>query len=240
MNARERARFEIKRVADFGTANATDFTTPVPPAVTVTAAQTKAQGLFDALNHPATGLLATISANATTQQSGSGDFHGGATAKSVLRDALMLELRGLNRSAVAIAEANGTPALMDSFRMPYSVSDVTLAARARAMGQAAQPLATEFEALGHETTFVADLEAHVTAFESADSDQNAGEETQAGATANFDSLLSEALGKVKSLDAIIHNIYKSNAAKLGAWKTASHVERQPKAKKAATTPTPTP
>jgi antirestriction protein ArdC len=104
------------------------------------------------------------------------------------------------------------------------------------MGHAAQLLATEFEALGHETTFAADLEAHLTAFKSANSDENAGEETQAGATANFDSLLSEALGKVKSLDAIIHHFYKSNAAKLGAWRTVSHVERQPKAKKAASSP----
>jgi hypothetical protein len=94
---------------------------------------------------------------------------------------------------------------MDSFRMPYSVSDVTLATRARAMDQAAQTRATEFEALGHETTFV----AHVTAFESASSDQNTGEETSANATANFDSLLSEALGKVKSLDAIIHNFTRA-------------------------------
>jgi hypothetical protein len=70
-----------KRVADFGTANATDFTTPVPPVVTVCAAQMKAQGLFDALNHPSIGLLPTISAN----------FHGDTTAKSVLRDALTLE-----------------------------------------------------------------------------------------------------------------------------------------------------
>ena len=240
MNARERARFDmIKRAGDFGAANAADFTTPVPPAAAVTAAQAKATALFDALNHPATGLLARIAANATTQQSGSGDFHGGTTSKSVLRDALLLELRGLNRSAAAIAEEDGTPDLMDSFRMPYSVNDVTLCARARAMSQAAAPLAVKFEALGHDATFIADLEAHVTAFESADSDQNTGVETQAGATANFDALLSEALAKVKSLDAIIHNFYRSNAAKLAAWKTASHVERQAKAKKTATSP-PTP
>ena len=124
--------------------------------------------------------------------------------------------------------------------MPYAVSDVALAARARAMDQAAAPLAAEFEALGHEETFLADLEAHVAAFESADTDQNEGAETQAGATANFGSLLSEALAKVKLLAAIIHNFYKANAAKLGAWRTASHVERQPKAKKVAVPPTSTP
>jgi hypothetical protein len=34
--------------------------------------------------------------------------------------------------------------------------------------------------------------------------------------------------------------YKSNAAKMGEWHTASHVERQPKAKKPATLPPPNP
>lgn len=237
MNARERARFDmLKRTGDFGLANAADFTTPVPPATATSAAQKKAQTLFAALNTPDTGLLARISANAATQQAGSGDFHGGTTTKSVLRDALLRELRGINRSAAAIAEEDSNPGLMDSFRMPYAVSDVTLAARARAMAQAAAPLAAEFEALGHETTFVADLEAHVAAFESADTDQNEGEETQVGATANFGALLNEALGKVKSLDAIIHNIYKTHAKKLGSWRTATHVERQPKSKTVVTPP----
>lgn len=60
-----------------------------------------------------------------------------------------------------LPEKDGTPDLMDNFRMPYSVSDVTLAARARSMGQAAVPFAAKFEKLGHEPTFVADLEAHV-------------------------------------------------------------------------------
>ena len=38
-------------------------------------------------------------------------------------------------------------------------------------------------------------------------------------------------------DAFVHNFYKSNAEKMGEWKTASHIERQSKAKKSATTPT---
>lgn len=241
MNARERARFDmIKRAGDFGTLNAADFSTPVPPATKVTSAQTKATGLFDALNVPATGLIARITANATTQQAGAGDFHGGTTAKSVLRDALLLELRALNRSAVAIAEEDNTPGLMDSFRMPYSVDDVTLCARARAMAQAAGPLQAKFVDLGLDPTFLDDLAAHVAAFESADSGQSEGDETRSGATANFDALLREALAKVKSLDAIIHNFYGGHANKLGAWRTASHVERAPQGKKPTTPPTPKP
>jgi hypothetical protein len=39
---------------------------------------------------------------------------------------------------------------------------------------------------------------------------------------------------VHQLDAFMHNFYKSNAAKMGEWHTASHVERQAKAKKPGT------
>lgn len=41
---------------------------------------------------------------------------------------------------------------------------------------------------------------------------------------------------LKQLDAFAHNFYKSNAAKLGEWKTAGHGERQAKKKKAETPP----
>ncbi len=241
MNARERARFDmLKRVGDYGTLYAADFDTPVPPSKQLTGAQTKAIGLFAALNDSGTGLLARIEANATAQQSGTGGFHGGTTSKTVLRHALLLELRALNRTAAAVAEEDDTPGLMDHFRMPYSVDDVTLAARARAMGQAAAPLADKFVDLGLDDTFLDDLETHVAAFEGTDTDQNEGGETRSGATANFGGLLREALAKVKSLDAIIHNFHRSHAAKLGAWRNASHVERQPKMVKKPTTPVPTP
>jgi hypothetical protein len=87
---------------------------------------------------------------------------------------------------------------------------------------------------------VADLQAQVSAFGAADTTQDTGTQTQAGATESFGPLLEEAMTAVKQLDAFIHNFYKSNAAKMGEWHTASHVERQAKAKKPATPPPPTP
>jgi hypothetical protein len=233
MNAREQARFDmIKRVGTFGTNNATDFTTPVAPSPAVTPGQTQAKTIFDALNTANTGLIAKITKNAESQQSGTGTFHGGTTSKAVLRDALMLELKGINRSAAAIAESKHQPDIMEHFRMPHGVSDTTLGSKANAIADAAAPLTNDFVAHGHETTFVADLRAHIAAFDSADTTQNTGQQSQAGATAGFEPLIDDAMTKVKQLDAFMHNFYKSNAEKLGQWKTASHVERQAKTKKA--------
>ncbi len=237
MNAREQARFDmIKRVGTFGTNNTADFTTPVEPAKAVTAGQTLAQQLFDDLNTVNTGLIARIGKTAETQQTGTGEFRGGTTSKTVLRDALLLELKGINRTAGAIAESQHKPEIMEKLRMPYGVSDTTLAAKASAISDAVEPLASDFITLGHETTFVTDLRAHITAFQQAETTQSTGQQTQAGATAGFNPLLGEAITKTKQLDAFMHNFYRSNAEKLGEWKTASHVERQAASKKAPGTP----
>jgi hypothetical protein len=238
MNAREQARFDmIKRVGDFGTNNATDFTTPVPPASSVTAGQTQAKELFDALTTLNTGLMARISKNAESQQTGIGTFHDGTTSKAVLRDALLLELKAINRTAAAIAESKHKPEIMDNFRMPHGVSDTTLVAKANAIADAAAPMQSDFIAYGYEKTFADDLRAHITNFEQAGTTQNTGQQSQAGATAGFEPLIEDAMTKVRQLDAFMHNFYKSNAERLGEWKTASHVERQSKAKKSPTTPT---
>jgi hypothetical protein len=241
MNAREQARFDmIQRVGTFGTNNASDFTTAVPPAAAVTPGQTQAKQLFDDLNTPNTGLIARIAKNAETQQSGTGSAKGGATSKAVLRDALFLELKGINRSAAAIAAVQDKPDIMDKFRMPYGVGDTVLVAKAKAIADAAEPLASNFVAHGHETTFVADLRSHINAFGEADAAKDTGMQTQAGATGGFEPLLDEAMTKVQQLDAFAHNFYKSNAAKMGEWHTASHVERQAKSKKPETPAPPKP
>jgi hypothetical protein len=234
MNAREQARFDaVKRGGVFGTNNASDFTMPVPPAAVVTPGQTQAQQLFDSLNTPVTGLIARIAKNAETQQSGTGTARGGTTSKTVLRDALFLELKGLNRTASAIATAQSKPEIMDKFRMPYGVGDAVLVAKANATADAADALAAHFIAHGHESTFVDDFKAHITAFGEADTTQDTGTQTQAGATEGFAPLLEEAMTALKQLDAFMHNFYRNNPAKLGEWHTASHVERQAKAKKPA-------
>jgi hypothetical protein len=241
MNAREQARFDTaQRVGTFGTNNASDFTNPMPPAAAVTPGQTQAKQLFDDLNTPDTGLIARIAKNAETQQSGTGGFQSGVTSKAVLRNALFLEVKGINRSAAAIAAAQKKPEIMDKFRMPYGVGDAVLVAKAKAIADAAEPLATDFIAHGHQTTFVADLRAHIAAFGDADTSKDTGLQTQAGATEGFEPLLDDAMTKVQQLDAFAHNFYKSNAAKMGEWHTASHVERQAKTKKPETPAPPKP
>lgn len=242
MNAREQARFDmLKRVGDFGTERVADFV-PVPPSTT----PTKAQVLFTALglttddpDAGSTTLMARVKAATKGQQSGAGAYHGGTTSKEVQRDGLLLDLRGIIKSAGAIAEAQGMPEIMDTFRLPHTNSNEVLAATARAIADKAETMSAAFIELEHPANFVAALRQRVAAFESADSDQNVGQENQQGATASIGPLIQEGLTIVKQLDAIMSNKYRSDAEKMGAWLAASHVERAPASKKKEPTP-PTP
>ena len=244
MNAREQARFDaLKGASDFGVNNVDDFK-PVPPAT----AQTLAQELFAALGtvadgEPATAkdtVLGNLVRATTDQESGAGDFHGGTTSKSVQRDGLMAVLRGINKSAAAIATADKTPEIMDSFRMPHGTNDKLIAARARAFADAAVPLKAKFIALEHPADFIEALRQRVADFEGADSDQSTGLQDQVGATAGIDAVIGRGLVIHKQLDAIMHNKYAGNPQKLAAWLSASTIQRPSAAGQQPTPKPPTP
>ena len=242
MNSREQARFDAcKGASVFGVNNANDFK-PVPPAT-----KTLAQELFAALGTVADGepetkkdtVLGNLVRAITDQQSGAGDFHGGTTSKSVQRDGLMAELKGINRSAAAITTAQSRPEIMDSFRMPHGTNDKEIAGRARAFADAAVPLKAEFIALEHPANFIEALRARVGDFEKADDSQSTGLQDQSGATASIGDLIEQGLVIHKQLDAIMHNKYAGDPAKLAAWLTASNIQRPSTAKPAPPAP-PTP
>ncbi len=250
MNSRELSRFDaLKGSSSFGINNVNDF----KPALGTT--KTKAQELFDALGTVADGEAATAKDTVLgnlvrailAQDAGAGDFHGGTTSKSVQRDGLMAVLRGFNKSAGAIATAEGTPEIMYNFRMPHGTNDTVIAARARAFADAAVPLKAKFLALEHPADFIEALRQRVVDFENADSEQSTGLQGQVGATASIDDLIDQGLVILKQLDAIMHNKYASNPEKLAAWLTASNIQRpsvtvktSPNAKQPGTAPTPAP
>lgn len=124
--------------------------------------------------------------------------------------------------------------IMAHFRMPYGVSDTTLVAKANAIAEAAQPIKVILSRMGHEKTFADDLRAHITTFEQANTTQNSGQQSHAGATAGFEPLIADAMAKVKQLDAFVHNFYKSNAEKLGEWKAPATSSANQKRRTAGT------
>ncbi|MEI9961213.1 MAG: hypothetical protein WDM76_08850 [Limisphaerales bacterium] len=160
------------------------------------------------------------------------DEQGHATAVVADDDA------GIHKSAEAIAAAQHKPEIMDKFRLTYGENDTTLAANALAFATAAQPMESAFLELGHSTGFIQALKDEVAAFKAADDDQNVGAQARSGATRSIEPLVRQGMIVLKQLDALMHNKYAGNAEKLGAWLTASHIEKVSHKAKASATPTP--
>ena len=228
----------LVRVQDFSTARAADFTHNPLTKVDAKHADTLAK-LSEAITR--LGGKAAIQAGGGFGQS-TGD-------QKAIRQELEDELRGINRTASSIAEEKKTPAMMDRFRMPSGSGDQELEIKARGMAAAIRELGLndEFLSHGHEeetnengvTDVGAVLENTASDLEDSEGAQGTAISTQSGATAVIPDVIRDGKSAMKTLDAIYNNVYKTNAEMLGAWKTASHVERRsPRAKKPAPTPAP--
>ena len=167
--------------------------------------------------------------------------------KRTLRQDLEDEMRNYNATARSIAEETKNSGLMDRFRMPQGSGDGELKAKARAFAAAIRELSLndEFAAHGHGDLDDAGqpvapdavLEAIADDFETGEGVQGNALSTQAGATQAIKAQLRHGKAAVKTLEAIYNNVYKADGEMLGAWKTASHMERtNAKAKAAAPTP----
>lgn len=217
MNSRQTTRVDaFKRAKQFGKDHANDFK-PKPDAT----GPTKVQKLF-------TELAAIIEGAEGKHAVQLGGAVGAATTdKTVLRDALMSDLRAINGSVSYLSEEQKDPAMMERFRLPDGHNDAETVAKARAFITAIEELNLEAQLLEleHDDNFLETLDARIEEFLAADDVQSGAEQNQSGATAGLPTLISRGLTILKGLNAIANNKYKSDAAKLGAWKTASHVER---------------
>ena len=157
----------------------------------------------------------------------SGGFGEGTGAKSTSRHDLEELLRDANRTAGAIAEEQQKPEIMDRFRMPHGSGDEELKTKARSMAQGILDLGLDAEFAAHGMGPVASttLLTAADAFEDSEGEQGTALASQAGATAAIPGFLKQIKGAVKTFDSIFHNVFKGDPETLGAWKTASHVEK---------------
>lgn len=217
MNARQRVRIEmLKRAAAFGREHAAQFAPASPNS-----APTHAQELFAELEEVNTQIAGNLSLQA------SGAPGAGSLDKGTLRDALVSDLRSIARAAAYLAVRRGEPALMERFRPPAGLSDVMLVSRARAVAEAVRELGLvpDLVKLAMEPDFVEVLEERIGEFEAADFGHDDARASQAGASANRSTLITQGLVLVRGLDVIMNNKFKGNAELLGKWKFSSHVER---------------
>jgi hypothetical protein len=211
----------FKNVDAFGTRNAADF----PPA--------SMGGQQFALVHAAVPQTASLGA---AQVSGAGQTHSGVLSKVAGRFHLHDDLHGISEAAHSLALL-GTAGLDGKFRLPRSGGDQSLLNSARAFATDAVAFQAQFVSLGLPATFLTQLGADITAFETAISAKGAALGAQAGATGGLEDTAHKAAVALHVLNTVVKNTYKNNPAKLAEGTTASHVEKHtpvPRAKPATT------
>jgi hypothetical protein len=172
------------------------------------------------------------------------------TAQNALILALDAELETLAVAAEAIAQ--DVPGFDDRFKRPKHLTPHEVMATAAVylgqlvpvVGEDAATTAakaarvTHFTDHGLAATFVADLQAQVTAIGDVKETHEQSREEGVASTAAIAALARDSRKQVKYLNAIAKILYKGKSDQLRAWASASHVEQKPH--HATTTPAPEP
>ena len=179
-------------------------------------------------------IIAELETHTTAQAAGQRATKAGTTHKAAARAALREDLEAISRTARVMALT--TPGLEDKFRLPRNAGDQVWLAAARAFAQDAVPLKDEFIRRGLPDDFIDDLNADIAAFEA--SIDSGAQQTGArvAATVAIDAAIDRGMNAVRELDAIVRNVFRNDAATLGAWTSASHTERAPRHAKTAPPP----
>lgn len=154
--------------------------------------------------------------------------------KSVIRAAIRRKMVRFARTARALNIDD--PGFQRLFRVPDNDNDQILLAAAREFVDGARQYVTEFASLGIPATLADELDADITAMETAMSAKASGQMETVGATAGIDEQIEDGMTAEKILDSIMKNVYFDNPVKLAEWATARHVKRAPKKKESPIVP----
>jgi hypothetical protein len=165
-----------------------------------------------------------LKALATDQSGGQGTFRGGAQECRRLANELRGSMRDINEIA-RVLKPDVAPGAKEVFRMPRKRSYQALTAAARSFAEEAQPLEALFTARALPATFIADLQAQITAFEAAVGMKAGGRSERVSGTAGLDSTARSLIETVQELRAVMRVHLKAKPALLAAFRSAARVEQ---------------
>ena len=211
MNNKQRKHFECgTRISAYCAANPEDF-----PADSVAGAC-----LMRLNEHLASieTLHVAKATNISAQQQG-------AQGRRELRQAIRSQIATLYRTAELMGRDH--PEAKGVFqRLPSDKSDQTLLAYARAYSAAAKPLKARFSEYEVSSEYLDSFDANIDAFEASMARQSEGAGGRVASNAGIEDALRHVDEEVDRLDVIARNKYRNDPAKLAAWESASHLERQ--------------
>ncbi len=158
-----------------------------------------------------------------------GQAMGATGRKSAVLDALRADLVGLAKVARELEDEY--PSMKQSFKMPSNARDDSLLNAARAqLGLLTEPdsgatLAALFMDYGMPDDFVSQMQGDIVDAEGAVGSQDSYSGERREDTLAIDAQIEIGIRAVGKLDAYCENKYRADSTLLGAWKTASHLER---------------
>ncbi|HEY1771345.1 MAG TPA: hypothetical protein VGG02_13925 [Chthoniobacterales bacterium] len=160
------------------------------------------------------------------QESGGVDL--AVETKKTSREELEALAKQANTTAGSIATEQGRPEIMTEFRMPHALGDEKVKARINAMAQAIEDLNLEedFEEHGLDD-FPDTLRNAAIGFVSDEGSKGTALSTRVGAGLAIPGLTRTIKSAIATLNAMYHNVFPGDAETLGAWKSASHIEKVP-------------
>jgi len=141
-------------------------------------------------------------------------------------------------SAAARALNIDEPGFRRLFRLTENDGVQGVIAEGRVFVEEATRFKTEFGRFGLVQADVDALEEDIDDLEEASANKLGAVSEKAGASAGIDAEIDRGMDAATFLDAMMKIVYRSNAAKLGEWKSARHVRRISRPKKKAEPETP--
>ena len=211
MNKNDRVRYDMFiRVDEFGKTNAADF-----PLTGIAATQ------FAVVGEVITQLQSLIGDQTASRDDAR--FH--YNTKATMREDLRAEMSDINETAHSMIYQ--FPGIDLKFRMPRGSGDTELLAAARAFYTNSLEYEDTMTEYGLPTSFRADLNAAITAFEQSLNAPGGAMDSQVAATADIGETVRRGMQAVRVLDGVVRNKYRGSTGKLAAWLSASHIEKLP-------------
>jgi hypothetical protein len=176
---------------------------------------------------PLAAAYAGIKAYLVDQGVGNRGFREGASERLRIVRAIRSLNRRISKIAKSIAEEGVEPGIAEKFRISHKVRTQMMAvSTGLGFAAAAEPIAALFVERGMEPTFVAEMRALVTAYETASGRRVSGLAVQTTGTAGIAQLTREGLRYVRMLRPLLHERLKNDVPMQTAWEMASRVARR--------------
>lgn len=171
-------------------------------------------------------VIDEINLNAGEQTSGVGAARFAYNAKANAREVLRERMDDVSTLADTLAYSiDGVDML---FKIPKKLPDADLLALADAFIERAATYKADFVRYGLKSTFINDLQTAKDAFEASLTAPESATESKVEATGNLDQAVRRGMIARTILKGIFKVKYKTESARMRAWETASHLDRDDK------------